>query len=174
MQSLKIELSKRWQNKLKRRFDKYEMEVGILKDVDYYLPQTGEPGIPAEMRSTIGQFAGGPVRKRSNTKSGMKVSDIAEKIRTEQKVDWLREPLKNRSNRELQTLINTFFRFAFGRSTERRMENAVRALIRNPILRQDYGDNSPGTVARKGFNRYLFDTGQFFRSIKSRIIKKGR
>jgi hypothetical protein len=171
---LKVELSKSLSNKIIAMVEKYELEAGILKDADYYLPDEGMPGIPKEMRNNKSLLAGGPVRKRSSKKSGQKISDISQAIRNQQDVDYLSKPFSNRNNKDLRDVLDNFFNYAFGRSTERRLTNAMRALIRNPILRQDYGGNLPSTEREKGFNRYLFDTGQFFRTITARVIRKVR
>jgi hypothetical protein len=50
----------------------------------------------------------------------------------------------------------------------------LQAIVRNPILRGDYGKNKKETIKRKGFDRYMIDTGQFFNSIIARVTKKGK
>ncbi len=63
----------------------------------------------------------------------------------------------------------------------RRIESGARALIRNPIMRKDYGSNSPTTVKGgvgynghktegKGFDWAMVDTGTFFNSIKAQYV----
>jgi hypothetical protein len=52
------------------------------------------------------------------------------------------------------------------------MENLAQAIIRNPILRGDYGSNSALTRKIKGFDRFMFDTGQLFQSIKAKVLKR--
>jgi hypothetical protein len=54
----------------------------------------------------------------------------------------------------------------------RRVKNLMQAIIRNPILRGDYRLHAKGTKTKKGFERSLIDTGQFFRSIQVIIKKK--
>lgn len=53
----------------------------------------------------------------------------------------------------------------------RRLENASKALIKNPILRQDLGYNSPKWAAKKGFNFYGIATGTFFNNIQAAYKK---
>lgn len=49
----------------------------------------------------------------------------------------------------------------------KRLENAGRALVRNPILRSRYGSNKASTAKEKGFNHYGMDTGTLFNNIKA-------
>jgi hypothetical protein len=51
----------------------------------------------------------------------------------------------------------------------KRVENLLQAIVRNPILQQEYGGNSANTADDKGFDRHLFDTGQMFKAIKARV-----
>jgi hypothetical protein len=52
------------------------------------------------------------------------------------------------------------------------LTNAIQAIVRNPILRGDYGRNNLFTQKVKGFNRLMIDTGQFFNNIKARVFKR--
>ena len=165
---MKIQMSPRFQRKLKRRFERFEYEVGILKDGPHYKADEGEKGIEPEFRSVIVNYAGGPVRKKSRTKDGT-ISEVAKSIREDLRVDWLRKPFKNPENKDILKLIRQIMFYAFGKTEKRRLENALQAVVRNPILRQDYDINHISTVERKGFDRYLIDTAQFFKAIKARV-----
>lgn len=63
----------------------------------------------------------------------------------------------------------------------RRIESAARALIRNPIMRKDFGSNARSTiqggvgynghrVGGKRFDWPMVDTGAFFTSIKAQYV----
>ncbi len=63
----------------------------------------------------------------------------------------------------------------------RRIENAARALVRNPIMRKDFGSNAMATikggvgynghnVQGKGFDWPMVDTGTFFNSIRALYV----
>jgi hypothetical protein len=54
----------------------------------------------------------------------------------------------------------------------RNVENLLQAIVRNPILRGDYGHNKKKTADAKGFDRHLFDTGQMFKAIKAKVTKR--
>ncbi|MBD0785780.1 hypothetical protein HUO09_05465 [Vibrio sp. Y2-5] len=62
-----------------------------------------------------------------------------------------------------------------------RIESGARALIRNPIMRKDFGSNSVATIdgwttpsghhfRGKGFDWPMIDTGTFFNSIKAKYV----
>lgn len=50
----------------------------------------------------------------------------------------------------------------------KRVENLLQAVVRNPILKLEYGDNTAITADMKGFDRHLFGTGQTFKAIKAK------
>lgn len=53
----------------------------------------------------------------------------------------------------------------------KRVENLLQAIVRNPILKQEYGGNSAATADAKGFDRFLIATGQMFKAIKA-VVKR--
>jgi hypothetical protein len=53
-------------------------------------------------------------------------------------------------------------------------ETCLQAIVRNPILKGEYGRNSRLTQKIKGFNRYMIDTAQLFKNIKADVKVKGR
>jgi hypothetical protein len=67
--------------------------------------------------------------------------------------------------------VNEILKLGFGRSEMKRVQNLLQAVIRNPILRGDYGRNAMSTARNKGFNRLFIDTGQFFRAIKAKVTR---
>lgn len=175
---LDIRLTKGFARRLNKDFDKYDFEVGILRDGPHYLPKKADPfftGDDASMGANITSFAGGPIRKRSSEKSDKNVSDVAAIMAEKIGENYLREPfVGNKNNKDLKEFLKNFFRYRFGKSTIKRLENSIQAVVRNPILRQDYGPNSPGAEAVKGFNRFGFDTGQWFQSIRAKVTKRNR
>jgi hypothetical protein len=66
----------------------------------------------------------------------------------------------------------SFIDLVMGRVPIKRVENLVQAIVRNPILRQDYGTNEARTADAKGFDRHLIDTSQMFRALKARARKR--
>lgn len=168
---MKIELDKRFAKKLQGRFGKYDFRVGVLDDGPYREAKRGEPGLKGQ--DVISQYAGGPVRKKTRSDSGLLISDVSRENRERLGVNYLSEPFKGKGNNsDLIKFTKEFFKLAFGRSEKKRCENMLQAIVRNPILRGEYGTNSETTQKIKGFNRPMIDTAQLFRALKA-ICKVG-
>lgn len=161
---MKIELNKKFKNNLQGRFGKYSFEVGVLDDKAYMKPRRGERGLKGA--DVTGVYAGGPVRKISRTPSGQNVSDVSKANRDRLGFNYLSEPFKKKSS-DIIKFTEEFFKLAFGRSQKKRCENLLQAIVRNPILRGDYGRNSLLTQKIKGFDRSMIDTAQLFKSLKA-------
>lgn len=162
---MKLELTKGFIRKLKNKTEGYQFEVGILDDGPHKKP------IRWKNKSELGEYAGGPVRRASSKYDEKSLNEISKELRDTSGHNYLVEPFKQTSSDIIQ-FTNTFFKYAFGRSTEKRLTNLLQAIVRNPILRGEYGTNSALTQKIKGFDRYMIDTGQFFKAIKARLIKR--
>jgi hypothetical protein len=158
---MRLELGKGFAKRTQKLFDKYNIEVGILNDKPYRKPLKDETGI----------YAGGPVRKKSREIDGT-ISEVSEKFRTQSGLNYLTEPFKIPQNKDILKFTRSFFKGVFGRASLNQMQNLAQAIIRNPILRGDYGSNSAYTRAKKGFDRYMFDTGQLFQAIKAKVVRR--
>jgi hypothetical protein len=161
---VKIELDRRFKKKLEGRFGKYEFEVGVLDDGPYKKPRRGERGLQG--KDVIGQYAGGPVRKKSRADSGLMISDVSRENRERLGFNYLSEPFQKESS-DIVKFSREFFRLVFGKSEKRRCENLLQAIVRNPILRGEYGPNSDLTKKIKGFDRGMIDTAQLFKALKA-------
>lgn len=166
---MKIVLDKRFKKKLQGRFGKYSFDVGVLDDAPYMSPKRGERGQKGmDVRSS---YAGGPIRKKSRIPSGQMISDVSAANRERLGFNYLVAPFKKRSS-DIIRFSRTFFKLAFGRTEKRRAETLLQAIVRNPILRKEYGPNSPLTIKVKGFDRGMMDTGQLFRALKAKCKVK--
>lgn len=166
---MKIELDKRFIKKVKGIFHKYEFEVGIIEDGPYFKPKRGVRGLKGA--DVLSRYAGGPVRKKSNKPSRYKLSQISESNRKKMGVNYLTKPFE-KTNSDIIRFSGEFFKYAFGKSQPKRLMNLLQAIVRNPILRKDYGGNGPLAQKIKGFDRKMIDTAQLFKGIKARIIKR--
>lgn len=166
---MKIELDRRFKKRLQGRFGKYDFQVGILNDGPHKDPKTGERGQKGQ--DVLSAYAGGPIRQKTR-KSSKTISEVSAANRERLGFNYLSEPFRKRSS-DIVKFSNEFFKLAFGRSEKRRAENLLQAIVRNPILRGDYGGNSDLTVKIKGFNRGMIDTAQLFKAIKSICHVKG-
>lgn len=168
--TLEIRIDKKFASKLNGRFGKYKFEVGILEDKPHKDAKRGVRGLKgADVKTT---FAGGPRRKVGNT-SSKTVAQVSKANRQRLGFNYLSRPFKEKSS-DIIKFSREFFRLAFGKSEPKRCENLLQAIVRNPILRGDYGGNSPLTIAIKGFDRGMIDTAQLFKNLKARCVRSGR
>ena len=154
----------RFTKELKARINRYDMNVGILKDGPHYRPA-----------KAVSAYAGGPVRKKSR-KIGGTISDVSEDVRKRLGINFYTAPFRKPSARsvELQRFLREFIKYVReDKSGIRRIENAIQAVVRNPILRGEYGSNSSAAKKAKGFDRLLIDTGQLFKAIISKVTRRG-
>lgn len=159
--NVKLKLDKRFYQKAKGVYEQYNFDVGILQDKIHKNPLPAKKGLKV--------FAGGPARK-TGTKAGPLISEISEELRS--KVgNFYTEPFQSgsKTNRDIRRLIKNFFDLVQGRTQAKRLENTLQAVVRNPILRGDYGSNSELTKKIKTFDRFMIDTGQFFNSIVAKV-----
>ncbi len=161
---MQLKLDSKFKKNVEGRFGKYRFEVGILDDGPHKLARRGARGLKGE--DVKGSYAGGPVRKKSSQDSGQSISDVSAANRARLGFNYLTEPFKKRSS-EIIKFTEAFFKMAFGKSEKRRAENLLQAVVRNPILRGEYGPNSALTRKIKGFDRPMIDTAQLFKSIKA-------
>lgn len=162
---MKLEFGNAWSKKLAKRVNGYEFEVGVLDEKTYKNPVTTGLFEAPQLRT----YAGGPVRKTSREDSGKTVGDVLVANMKRLNINLLSRPFDD-SNDDLIKFMNNFLAFAAEskRVSIRRIENLLQAVVRNPILREEYGKNAASTADMKGFDRHLFDTGQMFRAIKAR------
>lgn len=160
---MKFVLDKRFKNKISGKFEAYTFEVGILKNGPYKNPKSKSFGFKS--------FAGGRARK-VESKSDKTLREVSKWNR--KKTNYLMAPFEDTSDKsgDIKKFLNAFFSYVFGRSTEKRLINTLQAVVRNPILRGDYGPNARSTIRTKGFDRYMIDTGQLFKNILARVRKR--
>lgn len=156
---MRIELDQKFRKKAQGIFEKYEFQVGILDDGPHYNALPKSKGLKS--------FAGGPARRQGRTSNGT-LSEVSEANRKRMNKNYLTAPFKRRSS-DIIRFANEFFKLAFGRSEKQRAVNLLQAVVRNPILRGDYGRNSSVTRKIKGFDRLMIDTAQLFKSITAKV-----
>lgn len=162
---MKVEMSKSFKAKLANRIQAFEFEVGVLDDGPHYepveTPLYGEP--------QLSNYAGDKVRKKSRIPSELTTGQILVENMKRLNTNLLWEPFEKRDS-EIIRFTRYFLDLAVrGKASVRRVENLLQAIVRNPILNQEYGPNKASTADAKGFDRHLFDTGQMFKAIKARV-----
>ncbi len=166
---MQLKLDDRFKKTAKGMFEKYNFVVGILEDKAHKNPKRGVHGLKGQ--EIINIYAGGPVRQMSTTPGPLSVSEVSESFRKNTGINYLTEPFKKRDDKIIK-FANEFLKLCFGKSTRKRVENLLQAIVRNPILRGDYGHNSRLTRKIKGFDRLGIDTGQLFKNIKASVRTK--
>jgi hypothetical protein len=171
MPSVTMKLRRPIKEQMKGVFGKYEFDVGIIEDKAHRAPaKSKKTPFGMDLKSSK-SYAGGPVRPTSNQPDGWTISGLSKKLRNALGINFYSDPFKGKKqNQDIMKFSKSFFDLCQGRTQKKRCENLLQAIVRNPILRGDYGHNSPMTRAIKGFDRFLIDTGQFFKAIKARTI----
>jgi hypothetical protein len=161
----KLQLDPKFKKNLRGKFEKYYFEVGILNDKEHKNPKNKNYGLK--------DFYGKVARKTSNKTGSLTTAGISNIIREKYHFDYLAEPFKGGGDsHDIMEFSKQFFKFCFGRTQAKRLTNMLQAIVRNPILRGDYGQNAVSTIRAKGFNHFMVDTGQLFKAIGARVMKK--
>lgn len=146
--------------KIQKEIGLYTFEVGILQDAPKKLRKKGASK----------NFAGMSINANGKTSTGASLAQVAKF--NDNRFGWLKKPFKLSGNKEVLAVVKEIAAQTFGKKTlnNKRLENAVQAVIRNPILRGDYGSNAASTIKQKGFDKLGIDTAQFFKAIKAKRI----
>lgn len=152
-----------WYKKMEKQIEGYSFEVGVLKDTVH----------KAAIKGETKNFAGGPARKISRVQQKVTNGELLKFNQAKANKDFLKLPFQEKTS-DIIKFSQEFLKLALRRpgANQRRVENLLQAIVRNPILRGDYGVNTSSAARAKGFNRFLFDTAQMFNSIKARMIKR--
>lgn len=161
---MKFELDRLFKSRIEKKIESFNFEVGILQDKPHKKAQ--EVGL----FDALGEYAGGPVRKASRELSGLSIAEILMLNQERLNTDLLRTPFQKESD-DMNKFVRAFLKYAFSKGgSVKRVENLLQAVVRNPILRQEYGKNTYPTRVAKTFDRNLIDTGQMFKNIRARVI----
>jgi len=163
---MKLTLGKSWAEKLQGRVNRFEFEVGVIDDSPHRDPLPDVNGQPQ-----LTQYAGGPVRRAGRTSAeGKSVGEVLIENMTRMNINILLRPFQER-NSDILKFTDAFLKLVVQRPgiSIKRVENLLQAIVRNPILKQEYGKNNSATADAKGFDRHLIDTGQVFKAIKARV-----
>lgn len=167
---MNISLGKSWSRKLEGQINKFEFEVGVLDDKPHFEPLE----TPMFGEAPLKNYAGGPARKQSRKPGPLTTGQVLVENMKRLNINILQRPFQER-NSDILKFTDYFLKLALKRPgiTVKRVENLLQAIVRNPILRQEYGGNSSATADAKGFDRHLIDTAQMFKAIIARATKRG-
>lgn len=158
---MKIEFKNAFMKNLEREFQKVTVEVGLLT-----ASRRHPPVVPNSPRSLYGVTA----RRASGKSTNETMKEVFQSMSS--RYDFLLKPFSMSSNEDVMNLARNFWKYFFGRSAAKRLENLAQAIIRNPILKRKYGSNAQKTIETKGFDHVMIDTGQMFKSITARVVKR--
>lgn len=151
---------------IQAQFDKYQIRVGILENKRHFAPARGDHTMNKGQKVWY-NYQGLNLLKPSTFRVDGTLYGIAKQL--DKSYKWLRKPWTSKNNAAVLTVINYIVDNMNGKDAKQRLINAAQAVVRNPLLRGDYGKNSPKRAKEKGFNKLMFATGQFFRNIRARL-----
>lgn len=157
-----IFLDKRFAKRVKGRFERFSFTVGVT-DGPYRAARPKTQG--------LGTLQGGPVRRRANKIAG-NITQVSNAMSA--RTNFYQKPFK-KQNKDTKRFVNEFLKFITDEGGQRhRVVAYLRAVVRNPMLKGAYGSNTSMTARAKGFNRFMFDTGQLFRAIGAKIMRSSK
>lgn len=171
MRIRKVVKGKGLENYITGQVGKYQFQAGLLQNKPHYEPLETLIGysnkLPVYQKHWY-SFAGKKLLRHGNKPDGTlwKIGQEMDEV-----FMWLRKPFRLPKNADLLAVIDFIVDNLNGKENQQRILNAIQAVIRNPILRKDYGDNSQKTAKEKGFNQLLMATGQLFKNIKVRFLR---
>lgn len=143
--------------KLTFKLEKYEVQVGLLEDKKRKKP----------LFNKFKNYAGKRLLKEGGFSKGASLVKVAEYL--DKRFKWLRKPFLLKNNKEVVIVLNDIVKHMNGKGDKQRILNGFQAVVRNPILRGEYGKNNARWAKIKGFDDTLMMTGQFFKNIKARF-----
>lgn len=143
--------------KLTFKLEKYEVQVGLLEDKKRKKP----------LFRKFKNYAGKRLLREGGVSKGASLVKVAEYL--DKRFKWLRKPFLLKNNKEVVIVLNDIVKAMNGRGDKQRILNGFQAVVRNPILRGEYGRNNARWAKIKGFDDALMMTGQFFKNIKARF-----
>lgn len=190
MATVTLRIDGRFKKQLRATIGRYTADAGFLEDKPHKKPITRQGARKAAWKKagskvvspraavnlgTYKTYAGGPARRTGRGTNGT-IQSVSEDLRRRTGINIFTAPFKTPKNKELVRFANKFLQRLFRPSkiSQRQVENLLTAIVRNPIVRGDYGRNSRATVKIKGFNRFMIDTAQMVRNIKGRLNRRGR
>ena len=167
---MKLEMSKDFKKQYSKELERYDFEVGVLQDKPHFQPEVAGVNEVQALKS----YAGGPARRISRDKSNLTIGQVFIENMKRLNINLLSDPF-SRKNEHLVRFMDGFLKLVYGEGmNEKRVVNLIQAVVRNPILKQEYGRNKASTADAKGFSRYMIDTSQTFRAIRAKVNKRAR
>lgn len=149
---------------IETRLKKYDVQIGILKNAPHYQPVRDKKGFKRY------GYAGLPLVKPSSNPEKVDGTLVSVMRKLNSQANLLQRPFRQKTNNALLVIINLLCDALSGKENKQRILNGYQAVIRAPILRDEYGRNSSRWAKIKGFNKFAMFTGQIFKNIKARFV----
>lgn len=172
---------KRFKNRVKARYEKYDIQAGILKNKPHVPPKplwkSKGRGKNKMLVKDLTSVEGMKARKKRTDKAAksafqMTTAELAKMLRKRTGVNIWTEPFKKKRSREVKRFMAAMLKVLGAKrigTLKKRAEDLLVEAIRAPIKQRRYGRNKRSTVKIKGFNRRFFDTGQLYMAISAKI-----
>lgn len=162
-----------------KKFNRMEIEVGVLNKSATARVADRDAGLKT-LPGTGKQAS--KIKRGGAGKSELRLTELAKIL--DNRYGVFSESEKHFTNQDVvrvtNQLVDVFEKGAMTETMQRRIENACIALVRNPIMRKDFGANASSTIGGgigyngykvegKGFDWPMVDTGFFFQNIKARM-----
>lgn len=161
MTGVVLKFDRSFKAEVRKKIERHLFDVGVLENRPHRAPAPG----------ALKTLAGGPARRASGRVAGTTAS-VAKFVQARLHTDIFRRAIRKPKNRDIARFATAFFKTALRGENPNRAVNLMQAIVRNPILRGDYGRNSASAAKSKGFSRLFIDTGQLFRAIRARTKVK--
>lgn len=185
MATISMRVEGRFKKQLKLAFKNQAARVGIITDKAHKDPISERAARKRAWRKdksltvqsalsvgTLKTYAGGPARRAGSRSSGETLASVSEDLRQKTGINFYTKPWRSRKNQEIVRFTKQWLKRMLRPEeiSSKRVENLLQAIVRNPIIRGDYGRNSQATAKAKGFNRFMIDTAQLVKGIKGKLV----
>ncbi len=164
-------LDKRFVNRVRAKYENFDIRAGILVDGPHYRPAPKPRGKHLRLTTVDGMAA----RRKSRKEDGT-IAQLSKSLRQRTGVNIFTSPFKLGNSLEIQkfkqAMRNLFVADRVG-GLQAAAESKLVEALRAPIRQRRYGNNSILTARTKGFDRFLFDTGQLYKAIRARVRRLG-
>lgn len=158
MFQIKVKLNESFLDKEVKEFEAQRVTVGVLDKSKYAAIAKPKSAGLKSMKGIPASY----IKKRDKSFPMWQLADFLD-----YHYGFISKAAINPNNADLVLVMNELKRIFDGKVNPKRIENAAIALVRNQILRKDFGSNAESTEKQKGFDMPLVRTGAMFSSIKA-------
>lgn len=158
MFQIKVKLNESFLDKEVKEFEAQRVTVGVLDKSKYAAIAKPKSAGLKSMKGIPASY----IKKRDKSLPMWQLADFLD-----YHYGFISKAAINPNNADLVLVMNELKKIFDGKVNPKRIENAAIALVRNQILRRDFGSNAERTQNQKGFDMPLVRTGAMFSSIKA-------